>query len=66
MWLVHTERTDGWAIQHEQRLPELPHLNVDGFCPDSRTVYEFMGCYYHRHNCQPFYEVTTAVGDTLA
>jgi G:T-mismatch repair DNA endonuclease (very short patch repair protein) len=29
-------------------------------------VYEFMGCYYHGHTCQPFRDVTTAVGDTLA
>jgi hypothetical protein len=25
-----------------------------------------MGCYYHGHSCQPFRDVTTAVGDTLA
>jgi G:T-mismatch repair DNA endonuclease (very short patch repair protein) len=66
MWLVHRERTDGCAILREQRLPELPRFSVDGLCPDARTVYEFMGCYYHGHTCQPFRDVTTAVGDTLA
>jgi hypothetical protein len=65
MWLVHRERTNGCTILREQRLPELPRLSVDGFCPETRTVYEFMG-YYHGHTCQPFRDVTTAVGDTLA
>jgi hypothetical protein len=66
MWLVHRERTDECAILREQMLSELPRLSVDGFCPETRTVYEFMGCYYHGHTCQPFRDVTTAVGDTLA
>ena len=71
MWLVHRERTDGCTILHgrngrEHRLPELPHLSVDGFCPETRTVYEFMGCYFHGITCQPFRDVTTMVGDTLA
>lgn len=25
---------------------------VDGFCPSTRTVYEFLGCYWHGHHCQ--------------
>jgi len=46
MWLVHRERTDGCKILHgrngrEYRLPELPDLSVDGFCPETKTVYEF-------------------------
>ena len=62
MWLVHRERTDGCTIQHgrngrEYRLPELPHLSVDGFCPETKTVYEFMGCYFHGHICQTFRDV---------
>jgi G:T-mismatch repair DNA endonuclease (very short patch repair protein) len=44
----------------------LLRLSVDGFCSETRTVCEFMGCYYHGHTCQPFRDVTTAVGDTLA
>ena len=71
MWLVHRERTDGCTILHgrngrEYRLPELPHFSVDGFCPETKTVYEFMGCYFHGDTCQPFRDVTTTVGDTLA
>ena len=71
MWLVHRERTDGCTILHgrngrEYRLPELPQLSVDGFCPETRTVYEFMGCYFHGHTCQQFRDILTMVGDTLA
>ena len=67
-WLVHRERTDGCTILHgrKHRLPEIPHLSVDGFCPETKTVYEFMGCYFHGHTCQTFRDVTIMVGDTLA
>jgi len=50
----------------EHRQTELPHFNVDGFCPETRTVYEFLGCYYHSHTCQPYRYVCTMRGDTLA
>ena len=30
-------RTDG----REYKLPELPHLSVDGFCPETNTVFGF-------------------------
>ena len=71
MWMVYRERMEGCTIMHgrngrEHRLPELPHLSVDGFCPETGTVYEFMCCYFHRHTCQPFRGVTNMVGDTLA
>jgi len=29
-------------------------------------VYEFLGCYYHGHTCQPYRDVCTIRGDTLA
>jgi len=65
------EETDGVMIMHsrngrEFRLPELPRFSVDGYCPETRTVYEFFGCFYHGHTCQPFRDVTTLRGDTLA
>ena len=71
MWLLHMEETDGVKIMHcrngrEYRLPELPHFSVDGYCPETRTVYEFFGCFYHSHTCQPFHDVTTLRGDTPA
>jgi hypothetical protein len=71
MWLVYREQTDGCHILHgrnggEHKLPELPNLSVDRFCAETKTVYEFKGCYWHVHACQPFRDVPTVAGDTLA
>ena len=71
MWLVCMERTDGCAIMHvrngrEYRLPELPNYSVDGYCAESKTVYEFLGCFLHGHTCQPSRDISTMSGDTLA
>jgi G:T-mismatch repair DNA endonuclease (very short patch repair protein) len=71
MWLIYREETDGCKFLHdrngrEYRLPELPHLGVDGFCRETGKVYEFFGCYWHGHTCLPFRDVTTMRGDTLA
>jgi len=70
MWLLHLEQTDGCRIMHarngrEYRLPELPKYSVDGYCPETKVVYEFFGCYYHGHTCQPFRDIKTMSGDTL-
>jgi len=58
MCLLHMEEMDGVKIVHcrkghEYRLPELPRLSVDGYCPETKTLYEFFGCFWHRHKCQP-------------
>jgi hypothetical protein len=50
MWLVYREQTDGCHIRHgrngrECRLPELPNFSVNDFCAETKTVYEFNGCY---------------------
>jgi hypothetical protein len=71
MWLVYRAQTDGCDILHgrngpEYRLPELPNLSVDGYFAETKTLYEFNGCYWHGHTCQPFRDVTTMAGDTLA
>ena len=71
MWLLHEEETDGVKIMHcrngrEYRLQELPRFSVDGYCPDTNTVYEFFGCFWHGHTCQPFRDVATLSGDTIA
>jgi len=47
MWLMHMEQTDGVQIMHcrnrlEYSLQELPSVNVDGYCPLTNTVYEFI------------------------
>ena len=71
MWLLQMEETDGVQIMNfrngrEYRLPEIPSLNVDGYCPDSNTVYELFGCFCNGHTCQPFRNVATLNGDNLA
>jgi hypothetical protein len=70
MWLLHMEQTDGCQIHarnaREYRPPELLHYSVDGYCAETRTVYEFLGCDYHGCTCQPFRDVKTSGGDTLA
>ena len=48
MWLLHMEEMNGWKIMHarngrECRLPELPRFGVDGYCAETRIVYEFLG-----------------------
>jgi len=71
MWLVYKEKTDGLhKILHgrngrEFRLPQLPSFSVDGFCRETRVVYEFFGCYFHGNSCQPFRDVIAMNGDTL-
>jgi len=71
MWLLHMEQTEGCQIKHARngrkyRSPELPHYSVDGYCAETRTVYEFLGYYYHGCTCQPFRDVKTIGGETLA
>jgi hypothetical protein len=70
MWLIDKEQREGRRIQHgrngrEYALPELAELRVDGYCEETRTVYELVDCYWHRHACLPFRAVTTVCeGDT--
>ena len=71
MWLLHMEQTDGCQIMHarngrEYRPPELPHYSVDVYCPDTKIIYEILGCFYHGHTCQHFRDVRNMGGDTLA
>jgi len=46
----------------EYRLSALPHYSVDDFYPETRTVYEFFGCYYNGHKCQTYPDFTTIMG----
>jgi G:T-mismatch repair DNA endonuclease (very short patch repair protein) len=42
-------------------------MKVDGYCDETRTVYEFNGCYWHRcPHCQSLRDVPTIYDDTLA
>jgi len=68
MLLVHMEQTDGCQIMQarigrEKRLPELTKFSVDGYGPETKTIYEFF-CFFF--TCQPFQDVSTTIGDTAA
>ena len=70
-WLLHMEQGVGVKIMHvrncrENRLPELPHIIIDGYSPETRKLYEFFGCYFHGNTCQAFIYVIILNGDTLA
>jgi G:T-mismatch repair DNA endonuclease (very short patch repair protein) len=39
---------------------------VDGYCAETRTVYEFLGCFFHGHTCQPYRDIPTVNEETLA
>jgi len=65
------ENTDGVQVIHcrkgrEYKLPELRGINVDGYCPETNKIYEHFACFWHGHTCQPFRDVATLSGDTLA
>jgi len=56
MSLLHIEKTAGVKLMHcrngrDYRLPEEPSISGDGYCHETRTAYEFFGCYYHGHPC---------------
>jgi G:T-mismatch repair DNA endonuclease (very short patch repair protein) len=65
------EQTHGCRIMHarngrEVRLPDLPQYSVDGYCPETRTVFEFYGCYYHGCPCKSFRDVKMQGWETLS
>ena len=71
MWILHMEQTGGCAIMNPRNgrkfgLPELPRYSVDGYCAETKTVYEFWGCFYHGCKCKPMTDHTTVDEDTLA
>jgi len=46
-------------------MPEHSHASVYGFYPKTRTVYEYLGSYYHGKTCLPDSDVITIIGDTF-
>ena len=71
MWILHMEEMDCCKIMHarngrEYRLPKLPHFSVDGYCAETRSVYEFLGSFYNGCKCQPFRDLETMNEDTLS
>ena len=70
MWVLHKKKLTVARYcklaTDASSLPELLRFSVDGFCMETRTVYEFLGCYHHSHKCQSFRDVITMKGEMLA
>ena len=51
-WLVHSESI---SIQHQfnrkERRIGVRQIPVDGYCKETKSVYQFHGCYFHGHRC---------------
>ena len=68
-WLTWEAAKNGCTIRHqvngrEKRIGKLP---VDGWCAETRTVYQFHGCYFHGcTNCYEPQETNTLNGKTMA
>ena len=68
-WLTWEAAKNGCTIRHqvngrEKRIGKLP---VDGWCAESRTAYQFHGCYFHGcTNCYEPQETNTLNGKTMA
>lgn len=54
-WLEWVSCSQGVRIRHCNNGGEVSlgsrNMKVDGFNPETRTVYEFLGCYWHGHGC---------------
>ena len=57
-WLTHLNRTTGAKIRHAEYRGEIRIANfeVDGYDETTRTVYEYHGCYWHKHFCNTWYD----------
>ena len=69
MLLLHIEEVDDCKIMYatngrEYRLPELHRFSVDGYCAETRTVYEYLGYFFHGCKCRPFRDLKTLGEDT--
>jgi len=56
-WLAYIGRTMN-NINHagngsEVHLPGLPSVKVDGYCAETREVFEYLGCFWHGCQCIP-------------
>ena len=68
-WLTWEAAKNGCTIRHqvngrEKRIGKLP---VDGWCANTRTAYQFHGCYFHGcTNCYEPQETNALNGKTMA
>ena len=68
-WLTSVSLKTDRDIRHQPigREKRIGKLLVDGWCAETRTAYQFHGCYFHGcRNCHEPQEVNTLNGKTMA
>ena len=54
-WLSWLEISNHIEIQHAfnkgEKVIGSRQIPVDGFCEETKTIYQFFGCYWHGHHC---------------
>ena len=54
-WLEHMIRTTKQKIRHATNNPHgevrIENYSVDGYAEETKTIYEYYGCYHHGHSC---------------
>ena len=68
-WLTSVSFTTGHTIRHQAngREKRVGKLLVDGWCAETRTAYQFHGCYFHGcTNCYEPQETNALNGKTMA
>ena len=56
VYILHAEN----CVPGEKRTQD---YSVDGYCEETNTVYEYLGCYHHGHSCK--YDDPKEILDTL-
>ena len=54
MWMNYLSRKHNIRIQHarnSQTEVKIGKSYVDGYCCETKTVYEYIGCYFHNEKC---------------
>jgi hypothetical protein len=70
--VAHTHAADAQlsriALEERSRMqsPELAKCILDGYCTETRSVFEFYCCYYHGCLCKDLRDVKMLGGKTLA
>ena len=67
-WLTSVSFTTGRTIRHQSngREKRVGKLLVDGWCAETRTAYQFHGCYFHGcTNCYEPQETNALNGKTV-
>ena len=57
-WIKHAMRTTGAHIRHAENGGEekIENFLVDGYDESSKTMYDYHGCFWHKHFCHSGYD----------